>query len=236
MNPRVNTVCRLLRNLAKYVAVLIAIGIILAKCGVDTTALLTGVSILSVVVGLGANSLIGDMLSGSFIILEGEMQVGEIVTIQGYRGEILEIGVRTTKLKSHNGNIKIVNNKSMGDVINMTRNPSAAIVGIPIGNTEKFERVEEILNEELPKIGAKLPAFTRGPFLAGVSSMGDKSYEVTVVAFCSEQGRIFATMCLQREIKRVLDRYGVPTPVTEVVMGNTENTTRASSVYNADIK
>lgn len=68
MNPHVNTVCQLLRNLAKYVAVLIAIGIILAKCGVDTTSLLTGVGILSVVVGFGANSLIGDMLSGIFII------------------------------------------------------------------------------------------------------------------------------------------------------------------------
>lgn len=104
------------------------------------------------------------------------MQVGDIVTIQGYRGEILEIIVRTTKLKALNGKIKIVNNKSMGDMINMTRNPTAVIVDIPIGNTEKFERAEEILNEELPKIGAKLPAFTRGPFLAGVSSMGDKSY------------------------------------------------------------
>ena len=59
---------------------------------------------------------------------------------------------------------------------------------------------------------------------------------MTVVAFCSEQERIFATMRLQREIKRVLDRYDVPTPVTEVVMGNMENTTRSSSVYNADTK
>lgn len=81
------TVCRLLHNLLKYLSVLLMLYYCLALFGIDTKTLLASAGILTLVIGLGAQRLVSDILAGLFIIFEGEFQVGDIVTIGDYRGK-----------------------------------------------------------------------------------------------------------------------------------------------------
>ena len=92
------TISRLMVSFAKWAIGLCAVFFILDTWEVPATATLTGAGVLALIIGLGSQSLVADILAGIFIVFEGEFQVGDIVIIDGWRGEVREIGMRTTKL------------------------------------------------------------------------------------------------------------------------------------------
>ena len=218
VGARGNTVIRLIIS---FVRLATAIGLVyacLAQLGADTSVLLTSAGILSLVVGLGANSLIKDMLAGLMIVFEETFQVGDIVTINGFRGTVVEIGIRTTKVKEGGGNIKIFNNSSVGDVLNMTKDFSIVAVDMSIEYGEDLCYVEKVLAEEFDNIRASLPAIKDGPFYKGVSELGDNSVNIKIVAKCNEADRMQLDRDLRRALKLVFDKYEISIPFPQVVL------------------
>ena len=110
---RGETVCRLISSFIKYVAIVAMLYYCFALFGVDTATLLASAGILSIAISLGAKDMVGDILAGLFIIFEGEFRVGDIVMIGDWRGTVLEIGVRTTKIEDGSKNIKIIRNSNV---------------------------------------------------------------------------------------------------------------------------
>ena len=129
----------------------------LALLGIDTATLLASAGILTLIVGLGAQTLVSDILAGLFIIFEGEFQVGDIVTIGDWTGTVVEIGVRTTKIQDGNQNIKVISNSNVS--ASSTRRettPSAASIWAS-STANRWRRVENILQKEFPNIRKHLP-------------------------------------------------------------------------------
>lgn len=212
------TVCRLLHNMLKYMSVLLVLYYCLALFGIDTKTLLASAGILTLVIGLGAQRLVADILAGLFIIFEGEFQVGDIVTIGDFRGKVVEIGVRTTKIEDGSKNIKIISNSDVCGVINMTREYSYAWVDVGIEYGESLERVENVLEKEFPNIRAHLPNIIDGPFYKGVISLGDNSVNIRVMVLCSEADRIQMERDLNREMKLIFDKYDINIPYPQIVL------------------
>ena len=213
-----DTIIRLLVSFIKLATVVGLIYVCLAQLGADTTVLLTSAGILSLVVGLGANSLIKDILAGLMIVFEGAFQVGDIVTINGFRGTVVEIGIRTTKVKEAGGNIKIFDNSSVGDVLNMTKDFSVVAVDMSIEYGEDLCFVENVLAKEFDAVRAALPAIKDGPFYKGVSELGDNSVNIKIVAKCDEADRAQLDRDLKRELKLIFDRYDINIPFPQVVL------------------
>lgn len=189
-----------------------------ALFGVDTATLLASAGILSIAISLGAKDMVGDILAGLFIIFEGEFRVGDIVMIGDWRGTVLEIGVRTTKIEDGSKNIKIIRNSNVTDVINMTKRSSYAFCDVGIEYGESLERVENILEKEFPTIRRHLPAITDGPFYKGVVSLGDNSVNVRILVQCEEADRIQLERDLNREMKLIFDKYDINIPFPQVVI------------------
>lgn len=215
---RGETVCRLLNSFIKYISVLAILYYCLALFGVDTTTLLASAGILSLIVGLGAKELVSDILAGLFIIFEGEFRVGDIVTIGDWRGTVIEIGIRTTKIEDASKNIKIFSNSEVSGVVNMTREHSFAFSDIGIEYGESLERVENILEKELPNIRRRIPAIQDGPFYKGVVELGESSVNIRVMAQCAETDRIQIGRDLNREVKLLFDKYNINIPFPQVVI------------------
>ena len=154
------TVCRLLRNFIKYVSVIAVMYYTLALFGIDTKTLLASAGILGLVIGLGTQSL------------------------------VVEIGIRTTKIQDGGRNIKIISNKDVCGVINMTRDYSYAWVDLGIEYGESLERVENVLEQEFPNIRKRLPGIIDGPFYKGVVTLADNSVNIRVMVLCSEGDRM----------------------------------------------
>lgn len=217
-DARGETVCRLLRSFVKYISVIAAMYYCLALFGVDTATLLASAGILSLVIGLGAKSLVSDIIAGLFLIFEGEFRVGDIVTVGDWRGTVTEIGVRTTKIEDGAKNVKIISNSNVTGIINMTRKYSMAVCDVGIEYGESLERVENVLSRELPKLQERLPSIRSGPFYKGVKELGDNSVNIRIVAECAEKDRFQLVRDLNREVKLIFDRNEINIPFPQVVL------------------
>ncbi len=223
LGTRAETIGHLLQSFIKYGGVIAILFYSLYLIGFNTTSLLTSAGILSLVVGLGAQSLISDILAGIFIVFEGEFRTGDIVTVGDFRGTVLEIGIRTTKIEDFLGNIKIFNNSSISGVLNMTKEYSTVPIELSIEYSESLERAETVLKEEFPAIRKKLNTIVNGPFYKGVSSLGDNSVNLLIVAQCLESDRVQLTRDLNRELYLAFTRNGINIPFPQVTVSYLEN-------------
>ena len=200
------TIANLINSLLKWVVIIGSILWILSTWGVNTTTLLAGAGILALVIGLGAQSLIADILAGIFIVLEGKYVVGDIVVIDGWRGKIISIGIRTTELQDVGGNIKIVNNSEIKSVINQTKLQSMASCSINVSSAEPLEKVEKIILDALPQIKADITAITGDIIYKGINSVTDVTTELLFGAQCYEEDLYQVQRDLHRQIKLLLDK------------------------------
>ena len=170
-SPRGKTIFKLLNSFLKYICAIVAMLAILGAWGVDTATLIASAGILGLVIGLGAQSLIADIIAGFFIVFEGDFQVGDIIVVDGWRGTVEEIGIRTTKIIDTGRNRRIINNSDIRALINQTQELSVAkcIVGVEYG--DKLEHIEEVIKSNLSVIAKNNPAIAEGPFYKGVSAL-----------------------------------------------------------------
>ena len=212
------TMCRLASSIVKYASVIGILYWCLALLGVDTATLLASAGLLTFAVSLGAKDIVTDIISGLFIIFEGEFRVGDIIQVSGQRGTVMEIGVRTTKINDGSGNVLVLRNSNISNVVNMTKEHSFAAVEVGIEYGESLERVENVLAKEFPNIKRRLPAIIDGPFYKGVTMLADNSVNIKIVAECAEKDRSGLTNDLNREIKLLFDKYDISIPYPQVVV------------------
>jgi small conductance mechanosensitive channel len=116
------TVTRLAKSLVDYAVDLFLLFFILGMFGVNTTALLASAGIISIAVGMGAQSMAADLLAGFFMILEGSVHVGDYVKAGGVTGHVTDMGIRNIEITDDEGNVVILNNSKVSPVCNMSRN------------------------------------------------------------------------------------------------------------------
>ena len=210
---RGETICRLLLNLANYIAAIVFLFFALQYMGIDMTTLLASLGLLTFAISLGAKDLVTDILAGISIIFEGNFQVGDIIEINGYWGRVLEIGVRTTKLEGLGGNIKIIGNRDINNVVNKTRKNSwyAAEFSVPF---EQIKEMEAMLLKGLPEIGKKIPEIVSGPHYKGIESFalsaGKSVVKIQIIAECSEHDYRYVKHELNHALAMLFDENNIP--------------------------
>ena len=125
LSLRAKTMIRLAGSLITYVAIIFLAFCILGMFGVNTTALMASAGIISIAVGMGAQSMAADLLAGFFMMLEGSVRVGDHVTIGGVTGHVTDMGIRTTEITDADGNVVVFNNSKMTGLINRSRKKEA---------------------------------------------------------------------------------------------------------------
>ena len=208
-NARLETVGRLFSNFVKYGVWIAVLFFSLSLIGVDSASLWASAGIVTLIVGLGAQSLIKDVIAGIFLVFEGEFRVGDIVTVGGWTGTVLEIGIRTTKIEDGSQNIKILNNSAIADVINMTKKYSYATVDLTVSYETPLEKLEALFAQELPQVAHRLPKIVAGPYYKGVVSVGGSDLVVRVIAQCAESDRGQLQRDLTRQLLLICDHNDV---------------------------
>ena len=221
-SDRTKTVVSLLDGFVKYGAAIAVIIYVLKACGVNTEALIASIGILALIVGLGAQSLIADIIAGMFIIFENEFNTGEIISIDGFRGEVIEIGIRTTKLLDAAGNIKIMNHSDIKNIVNLSREPSLAVVDVDFPYDVPIEYIEKLFDEKFAGLKEKIPGIITGPFYKGVTEYKDSNVTVKIVATCLEEDRFQVQRDLLREYRAIITAEGIDISYPHVVIGQDE--------------
>ena len=222
-SQKTTTVFILIVNFLKWVVVIGAVFLILSACGLRSEFSAAGAGIVALIIGLGSQSLVADILAGIFIVFEGDYQVGDIVILDGWRGEIQAIGVRTTKLIDAGGNIKIVNNSDIRSIINQTKELSIAKCYVSTKYEDRIENIEAIIADNIDALKEKIPAIVEGPFYKGVAELGANSVDLLFVAKCKEEDIYQVQRDMNREIKIMFDNNNIGIPFPQIVIHKGED-------------
>lgn len=208
----------ILISVIKYMALLVWIFFVLSSFNVDTTVILAGLGIVSLIVGLAIQPLLSDIIAGLFIIFEDVYNVGDVIVADGFRGTVKEIGMRHTQILDDAGNIKVINNSDIRSLVNMTDQLSLAICDMSIEYGESLERVEAIIAENLDKIREAIPEIKEGPYYKGVSELGDSAVVLKFIAKCDEGMRFQVQRDMNRQFKLLFDKNNINIPFPQVVV------------------
>lgn len=181
-NNRAITLAKLVQSILRYVIVIIAIIVIIGLTGFDISAVLAGAGILGLVIGLGAQSLINDLLSGLAIVFENYCEIDDVVEVKGFKGRVVEIGLRSTKIQNWKGELKIFTNGEIKELTNFSRTFSVAIVEFTIDYNENINEVILLLEEKLQSIKEFYPQIVEGPNVMGVTNIGLNGYDIRLSA------------------------------------------------------
>ena len=160
---RRKTIERLLQSIIAYVVYFSAIMASLSAVGLNIAGL---------AIGFGAQSLVKDVITGFFIIFEDQFGVGDYIQVGGREGTVMEIGLRTTKVKGNFGEMHIIPNGAITDVINYSLSNSIANVDFTLGYTADIDKAERIIRNYLETLPAKNENIVTVPTLLGVQNMG----------------------------------------------------------------
>lgn len=221
-NKRSFTVIKLVESIIKYIIIIIDIFVLLGIWGIDVTAALAGVGIVGLVVGLGAQDLIKDLIAGIGIVIDDQYDVDEVVEINGFKGKVTEIGLRTTRLVNATGEIRIIRNGSISDLSNFSRTFSVAIALIDISYDEDIDRVIKILDDNLPSLKDNYPQIIEGPIVVGVDALADSSVTIRVTAKTNPEDHYAVQRALLKYTKELFEQNDIEMPYPQVVVHGVE--------------
>lgn len=216
-HQRMSTIVAILSSLARYTAAIIIICWGLAILGVDVSTIATSVGIVALIVGFGAESLIQDVITGIFMLFENQYDVGDIVEVNGFRGTVTDIGIRTTCITDAGGNVKIINNSDMKDILNRSNNASIAVSDIDISYETDLEALEQKLPEITNGIYNRHPdVFKQPPVYKGVQALGASGITLRFIVEVEESNIFNAQRVLNRELLLTFKHAGSEVPYPQL--------------------
>ncbi len=165
------TIVSLFNNIVKYTLIIFCALFILDAFGIETKAIVASLGVAGLVIGLSLQDIIKDFIAGMFIILENQYGVGDYVTIGNFKGKVISLGLKTTKVESYTGEIKTIPNRYVDQAINHSLKNQVLIIDIPVTNEYDISNTKKILEEVCTKLTKELKNIRSEVKLIGVNSM-----------------------------------------------------------------
>lgn len=210
-----DTVINLFKNIFKYIIIIIIILMTLELYGINTKNILTSLGILTVVVGLAFQDTIKNMLAGILIILDNRYNVGDYVKINDFTGEVVNLGLQTTKLKNSDGSIFTITNSSISSVINYSESNSVLFYSINISYDADLNKVEKVLNKLLTKID-KLDNVVEESKILGLDSFNSSDITYKLQITCNPYTHNGVRRVVNRLIKDEFDKQNIEIPYNQI--------------------
>ncbi|MFC8201850.1 mechanosensitive ion channel domain-containing protein [Streptomyces sp. NPDC060006] len=201
-----------LRSVASFTIMSTAALMILGTFQINLAPLLASAGVAGVAIGFGARNLVTDFLSGVFMILEDQYGVGDTVDAGVASGEVIEVGLRVTKLRGDNGEIWYVRNGEVKRIGNLSQGWATAFVDVTVRSDEDLDRVRSVLAEVGEAMSKDEPWNERlwGPIeVLGLDSVLLESMVVRVSAKTMPGKALSVERELRWRIKQAFDRVGI---------------------------
>lgn len=217
------TIQNILKSCIKYLVYIVIISNILTIFGVNIISLVTIASAGSVAIGLGAQSLLQDIITGMFILFEDQYGVGDIICIDTFTGTVEAITLRTTNIRSTDGDLYIVPNGQIKCITNMSKDFNRASITVGIPYEENIDRVIKVMEDELEKIFNKkiISGLINLPKVLGVVELSESSVNIKIIADTQIGENWQVEREIRKHIKNRLDKEHIfipyPKRVIEIV-------------------
>lgn len=211
---RNQTLISVLQNTVSILIWFVVVMMVLQTFNVPVATLLAGAGVVGLAIGFGAQSLVKDMITGFFIILENQFDKSDFVRINTSgttvaEGEVLFIGLRITKIQGYEGELFIIPNGTINEVVNFSKYNSIAFLDMNISIDEDLDRVEDLLgrfSENAMDIEATL---TEPPQVLGINDIVNGEAIMRVMLITEPMAHFGAKRRLRKEAKRYLAAQGI---------------------------
>ncbi len=224
---RQKTIIKLLQSVLSYLVYFSAIVGILSAVNIQVAGLLAGAGIASVAIAFGAQSLVKDIITGFFIILEDQFGVGDYIRLNTAEGTVKEIGLRTTKIVGNTGEQYIIPNGQILDVVNYSVNNSKAIIDMTIGIDADIKKVEKLLTDYLKTLPGKYEELVDVPTFLGVQNVVGTEVTIRIIAETKPLQHYGVARIIRRDVKEILEKNGIPMAYPKMMLydrGSKEST------------
>jgi len=198
---------------------------ILSEIGINIAAMLTGAGVLGVAIGLGAQSLVKDILAGLFIIMENQYRKGDVIKIAGVSGTVEEINLRRTILRDVDGVYHVVPNSQIGVSSNYTKQWSRVNLNISVSYETNLDKAIAVINrvgKEMAEDPVWMNMLVSPPKALRVDNLGDSGIDIKITGETKPSRQWEVAGELRLRLKKAFDKEGIsiPYPHTEVVFSN----------------
>ncbi len=217
---RIKTIRSLIVNIIKYIIIILVILAILSSFGINVKSILAGLGITTAIIGLAFQDLAKDLIAGFSIITEGEYEVGDTIEVAGFMGEVVSLGLRTTRIRNYKGATKIISNHYMDDVINYSANNTLAVVDVGIAYENNEKEIDETLEKLFKRLNGNIPDAVGELECWGVNELSDSSVVYRIVVEVKPAKHIAVERFLRKEIKKEFDKNNIKIPYTQIEVHN----------------
>ncbi|MDI6808785.1 MAG: mechanosensitive ion channel [Candidatus Eisenbacteria bacterium] len=212
---RAKTLSQVLRT-ATLISVLTIAGVMVIKeLGIDIGPILAGAGILGLAIGLGAQTLVKDIIGGILILGENQFRVGDVVRVGGVSGVVENMSLRTTILRDLEGAVHVIPNSEVKVVSNLTKGWSQAVVNVNIAYGEDIDKVMRILDEvgeELSLDETFSSLILEKPQVLGINEFGESHISIMMLVKTAPMKQWQAARELRRRIRKTFDAKGIAIP------------------------
>jgi small conductance mechanosensitive channel len=212
---RLTTIVHLVDTTLRVIFIIIALLMVLKEVGLDITPLLTGAGIAGVAIGFGAQSLVKDIISGFFILLEDQIRIGDQVLIAGLSGSVEKMDLRTTTIRDADGTIHIIPNGEIKTVSNKSIEYSVAIINILLPYQVDIRKAFQIIETELKKYNENSNfrhAFKSSVTFIGITAMNPINFEIRLSVQTDPYQKYNIENDLRRHILESFSEAGIALP------------------------
>lgn len=210
---RAKTMLPLLENVVSYVIYGFAGVLAIQQLGVDITAILAGAGVVGLAIGFGAQSLVKDLISGFFLLFDGLVAVGDVITMDAHTGLVEKIGIRNTQIRKFSGELRTIPNGDLTSFGNFNRGFMRAIVPVGIAYEANIEDAMAVLRKIAQDYADQHQDIVlEDPMIQGVMNFNASDVEVRVVLKVVPGNQWQAERDLRRMIKAYFDDRNVEIP------------------------
>ena len=210
------TIVNLVSNLFRLFVLAIGLIIVLQTFGVDTASFVASLGVFSLVIGLALQDVLKDFISGAYLVFEGQYSIGDWVKIGDFKGEVLASNFRTTKLRAYTGEVKIISNRNISEIINYSMSKNTAIIDVAVAYESDLGKVREVLDNlcELFKKEKKVSSIE----CLGVQELENSGIVFRVIAMDSYINTITLSRMIKEEIVNAFNESNITIPYPQVVV------------------
>ncbi|MBQ1252108.1 MAG: mechanosensitive ion channel family protein [Firmicutes bacterium] len=221
-NNRRITLKRVLKNITHYVVAFIAVIVVLSDLGINVVSILAAAGVIGLAVSFGAQSLIKDIFAGFFIIFENQYGVGEYITINNnFTGIVELVGLRITEIRGDNGELIVIPNGSITDVVNYCRGSYRVKETFEISFDSDIDDAERVICDVVNKYYDEHPEdmAEKRPLVDGLDMIGASGVSVCVILWVQPMSQWHVARELRKLVVQALQNEGItiPYPVTELI-------------------
>lgn len=214
-----NTIVKLLQNIFKYIIFILVILYVLNAYGIDTKRLVAGIGIAGIVIGLALQDLLKDLISGLSIMLDNFFVIGDIIEFDGFTGEVVAFGLKSTKIRNVSGETLSIANRNIDRVKNLSQKSANVMIIVPTAYEENEEKVNKALNEAIKEIIKDTDADEKSEYL-GIDEFGSSSINYLIKIHCPQDKRWVVKRKALIIIKRVYEKNNIKIPYNQIEVHN----------------